>query len=148
MKINLLIIAFSVAVAFASCSESNSKKEDSAKTSLKEELGLTLDGDKKWPVNEATHLGMHAMDSMVRAFTFTDSFGYNDLGEMLNGQTNYIIQNCDMTGEAHNQLHHVLHPILDKIAALVANKDKIKGQADANELQKLLSLYFEFFEYH
>lgn len=61
-------------------------------------------------------------------------------------QCDYIIQNCSMKGEAHEQLHSVLHPILSSIkeAKLADSYEKMDEQLAIT--QSMISKYFEMFE--
>lgn len=88
------------------------------------------------------------MQILIKGFFETDegNRNYAELTGELQYQCNYIIKNCSMKGESHEQLHSVLHPILEEIK--LAHNAPSYEEADAsiqkvNELVKEYFLYFE-----
>lgn len=104
---------------------------------------LMLNNGQKWNANLETHVGVQKMDSIIKAFRIEKSENYGLLAENLSVQTNYIIKNCTMKGESHDQLHHVLLPMLDQITALTEAVNK-ENYLDA--LEASIKTYFEFFK--
>ncbi|WP_417871027.1 hypothetical protein [Winogradskyella sp.] len=105
--------------------------------------GLTLNNGKQWVVNQETHIGMKRIDSILKTETSIDT---KTLGNVLSKETSYIIKSCNMKGEAHDQLHIVLVPILEEITDL---KDEENDTAKAQKIKRLKLLvakYFEFFK--
>ncbi len=86
--------------------------------SIADTLQLTFDNSNKWLVNLETHEGVKNMDSILKEFESENAKDYEELGDNLSKQTSYIIKNCTMTGESHDQLHVVLVPMLDEISVL------------------------------
>lgn len=105
--------------------------------------GLTLNNNEKWIANEETHIGMNRIDSILK--TNTASSG-KILGDALSKQTSYIIKSCDMTGEAHDQLHVVLIPILEKITDIKDVEDASTLKEKKTTLQGLTATYFDHFK--
>lgn len=60
----------------------------------------------------------------------------------LDEQFNLIIKQCTMQGEAHEQLHHFLLPLRDRITRLKENGDK----QQVEEIKGWLEEYPKYFE--
>lgn len=109
---------------------------------------LKLNGDEKWEVNNATGIGMTKMKDILSTID-TDGMTveqYQELGEKLSEQTNYIINKCDMSGPAHDNLHIVLTEILTKISELKEVDSPETGKIYVNNLSKDIKTYFEYFK--
>jgi hypothetical protein len=104
--------------------------------------GLVLNNGEKWIANEATHIGMKRIDSILKNNTTLDG---KTLGDALSKETSYIIKSCDMTGEAHDQLHIVLVPILEEITDLKDITDSNKAKEKVSYLKGLVHTYFKYF---
>ncbi len=104
---------------------------------------LMLNNGQKWNANLETHVGVQKMDSIIKSFRIEKSENYGVLAENLSVQTNFIIKNCTMKGEEHDQLHLVLLPMLEQITALkeIENKEKT-----LNSLEASIKKYFEYFK--
>lgn len=73
---------------------------------------LRLNNGNRWEVNGATTEGIQNMVLLVDAFELTDSQAdYLELKSKLEEEFKIIFQKCDMTGEAHDQLHNYLFPL-------------------------------------
>lgn len=138
---NKIIAIIGMSALMFSCgnhdhSHGESKSEETTQSPEKETLHLN--GSEKWPVNEATNVGMSTMRGILNSYK---EVTFEGLGDSLNNQTNYIIEHCDMKGEAHDQLHLVLLPILEEIAAIK------NGKKDLKSIEKQLDNYFNYFEF-
>jgi hypothetical protein len=111
--------------------------------STADNLELILNNGEKWIANKETHIGMHRMDSILKNNRTSDG---NLLGDALSKETSYIIKSCDMKGEAHDQLHVVLVPILEEITEIkdVVNTSELKQKTTT--LKNLIATYFEYFK--
>lgn len=109
-------------------------------------LGLKLDQGKKWVANLETQEGVEKMDSLITAFKHSGSTAYQSLGEDLSEQTGYIIKNCTMQGESHEQLHVVLLPMLSEISILKDSSATNASKKALNELDHLINGYFDHFK--
>ncbi|QNK79163.1 hypothetical protein H7F37_14015 [Winogradskyella sp. PAMC22761] len=105
--------------------------------------GLTLNNNEKWVANEETHMGMKRIDSILK--NNTSSSG-KLLGNALSKQTSYIIKSCDMEGEAHDQLHVVLVPILEEITDIKDVKNSLDVEKKVTTLRRLTATYFQYFK--
>ena len=93
--------------------------------------------------NEETHIGMKRIDSILKNNSSSDG---KILGEALSKQTSYIIKSGDITGEAHDQLHVVLVPILEEITDIKDTKNISELEKKVSHLKRLVASYFEYFK--
>jgi len=105
--------------------------------------GLTLNNNEKWIANEETHIGMKRIDSILKNHTSTSG---KILGDVLSKQTSYIIKSCDMEGEAHDQLHVVLVPILEEITDIKDLENASDIDKKVTTLKRLTATYFQYFK--
>lgn len=110
-------------------------------------LQLKLDKGEKWLANFETQLGVEKMDSIISVFNTKTIQDYKTLGEKLSKQTSYIIKNCTMKGEPHEQLHVVLVPMLDQISILKESEDLPKVEQAKSNLEVLIDKYIDYFKY-
>ncbi|MFD1616223.1 hypothetical protein [Gelatiniphilus marinus] len=128
-----------ILITLSSC---NNKTKTEA-ISVVDNLELKLNNSEKWLANKETHVGMQRIDSILKNNRSADGI---TLGNALSKETSYIIKSCNMTGEAHDQLHVVLVPILEEITEI---KD-LDNPAELNKkvayLQRLTATYFKYFK--
>jgi hypothetical protein len=105
--------------------------------------GLVLNNGEKWMANEETHIGMKRIDSILKNNTSSNG---KVLGDALSKETSYIIKSCDMTGEAHDQLHVVLVPILEEITEIKDVNETNKLENKVTYLKGLVNIYFQYFK--
>lgn len=140
-KVNSPIAIFVfIFIAFFSCKNENNKSIVKADIQLE---GLTLNNNEKWVANEETHIGMKRIDSILKNNTSANG---KALGDKLSKETSYIIKSCDMKGEAHDQLHIVLVPILKEISEIKDVKNTIELEKKTRYLKQLITTYFEYFK--
>ena len=149
MKTKSVIIILLLAFVFG-CNTENKKSQDTTKEtqeiSLLDTLQLKLNRGKKWPVNPETQGGVVKMNAIIEAFKIETNKDYQALGKKLAKQTSYIIKNCSMVGEPHDQLHVVLVPMLDEISNLKEAKNNTEGEASLAKLEGLIKDYFLYFK--
>ncbi|WP_254453232.1 hypothetical protein [Winogradskyella undariae] len=139
MTIKYVIITLLLALTFG-CKNETAKPEKHSAIQLE---GLTLNNNEKWIANKETHIGMKRIDSILKNNTSTNG---KLLGEALSKQTSYIIKSCDMEGEAHDQLHVVLVPILEEITDIKDVKNSLDVEKKVTTLRRLTSTYFQYFK--
>ena len=144
------IVFFITSLIFFSC-KNEVKKSTQSNTIIEEvnpldTLPLRLNNGEKWIVNNATQIGVAKMDSILKSFNSNKDENYLGLGNNLSQQTSFIIKSCDMTGEAHDQLHVVLVPMLDEIYILKdSNIIEVQKRA-TNNLELLINIYYDHFK--
>ncbi|MDX1774609.1 hypothetical protein [Oceanihabitans sediminis] len=149
MKIRYTIVVLLLAVAFSCKNETKHKNQQISQTNeitVSDSLQLMLNKGKKWRVNPETQGGVEKMQSIITAFKKEPSKNYIALGKKLSRQTSYIIQNCNMVGPSHDQLHVVLVPMLDAIGNLKEAENSAKGAKALLKLEGLIQDYFNHFE--
>ncbi|WP_055442397.1 hypothetical protein [Lacinutrix himadriensis] len=148
MKVKIVIILL-LAFVFG-CNTENKKGQTKTKEtkeiSLLDTLQLRLNHGNKWLANPETQGGVVKMNAMIEAFKTETNKDYNALGKKLAKQTSYIIKNCSMVGEPHDQLHVVLVPMLDEISNLKEAKNNTEGEASLAKLEGLIKDYFLYFK--
>nr|WP_321228423.1 hypothetical protein [uncultured Psychroserpens sp.] len=120
--------------------------EDVKEILVLDSLELKLDDGDKWLANLETHEGVKLMDSIITVFKKENKEDYVVLGDDLSKQTSYIIKNCSMKGEPHDQLHVVLVPMLDEISILREQTNAAESKAALDRLEQLISSYFKYFK--
>ena len=139
MTIKYVIITLLLALTFG-CKNETAKPEKHSAIQLE---GLTLNNNEKWIANKETHIGMKRIDSILKNNTSTNG---KLLGNALSKQTSYIIKSCDMEGEAHDQLHVVLVPILEEITDIKDVKNSLDVEKKVTTLRRLTATYFQYFK--
>ena len=148
MRVNILIVLV-VIISISACND-KTKNTTSVNTttqniSLLDTLTLKLNNGEKWVANNETQIGIIKMDSIVNKFKTDGNEDYSSLGETLSKQTSFIIKSCNMTGDAHDQLHVVLVPMLDEISILKESINKEESKNALIELEDLIEGYFSHF---
>lgn len=112
-------------------------------TTVENNHDLTLDDGKKWQANTETTTGAKNMQQIIAKYSGEGNLPLTQLGDDLQKELNLIFDKCNMEGDAHDQLHNFLLPLIDMV-------DAIKGQevsaSQLKELQEHLDLYFEYFK--
>lgn len=116
----------------------------------KPEIKMSLNNGNKWKSDEPTYTSMRLMEVTLNNFIKNNSDAgeaeYQELGTTLSGITQEIINNCSMKGEAHEELHNVLIPMLSNVGNIKNATDKPTGKLNVEALNDALNLFFEYFE--
>ncbi|WP_223034939.1 hypothetical protein [Hanstruepera marina] len=149
MKVYHIILVVFV-LSNISCREDKREVDEPIKKekaiSIADTLSLRLNAVNKWLVNSETHEGVNKMDSIISQFETKGNMSYKELGEALSKQTSYIIKNCTMTGEPHDQLHVVLVPMLDEISILRETDSETESVHALSNLTELIEAYYQYFK--
>jgi hypothetical protein len=103
---------------------------------------LVLDNGNKWQANAATTEGIQKMLTLVNEYLNKGDTDSKKLGERLDKEFTTILQECTMTGEAHEQLHNFLLPLKAKIEKL----EETNSVEFVKEIQGYLNGYTQYFE--
>ena len=141
----LLLLVFTISCK-SEAKKANKNISEIEEVALLDTLQLKMNRGKKWQVNPETEGGVQKMNAIIKIFKSENSADYNVLGKKLAKQTSYIIKNCNMVGEPHDQLHVVLVPMLDEISNLKDAKNSIEGEASLAKLEGLIKDYFLYFK--
>ena len=106
---------------------------------------ITLNHGKKWQANPETTSGIKNMQEIVNAFSKNSSLEeYQEFKTKLEAEFTTIFQKCTMKGEAHEQLHNYLKPMIPIFDGLVSNQTETR-QENLNKLKKHLTTYSTYF---
>jgi hypothetical protein len=140
----MIIIAI---VFFSACS--NEKQEKSTKTEevhKTQNINVDMVNGQKWKVDFGTDKGVRNMKKLMGNINSSSKLSdYRKLGTDLQNELRNIFQSCKMTGEAHNQLHNYLRPILAFIKELNEN-DLGECKSTAASLKAHLDNYELYFK--
>ena len=155
IKTAIKVLIVSTLTLLYSCGNQTKEKHNHKKTEKVEKTNeqhhskdssLVLDNGKLWIANQETTTGVNNMIVLMNSFTDKDNVNaYNKLTENLKLEFTMIFEKCNMTGEAHNQLHHFLVPIKDLFVELSSN-DLNKCKESYSKLKKHLAVYKNYFE--
>ncbi len=111
------------------------------------ELQLALNDGKKWQVDEPTRESATKIAQLVdEAETLHSVADARALGKALDEELDTLVQNCKMTGPAHDQLHVFLVALFPEVEAL-KEKTNVEGlQRARSEIGSLLEAYETHFE--
>jgi hypothetical protein len=156
MKSFLLIISF---VLIISCKHKTEKDQipievQQETTDVKEtedshksiDGTVTLNNGELWLANPETTEGIQKMKKRMSLFNDSDNLeAYVILKAGLEEDFTELFQKCTMKGEAHNQLHNYLFPILDFFDGFEASDIAICKQSFI-DLNNHLDEYYNYFK--
>ncbi|MDG1477013.1 MAG: heme-binding domain-containing protein [Vicingaceae bacterium] len=110
------------------------------------EKELRLDDGKKWVINPETTSGIENMLALTTIDSSSTTLEvYAEIGKNLNLEMKKIFSECTMKGEAHNQLHLYLIPLVKQFRVL-EEAEKIEIAAEQNnKIIAHLNTYNVFF---
>lgn len=107
--------------------------------------GITLNNGERWAANAETTAGIKNMQALVDAMPENPTpEDYHALKASLETSFDGILQQCTMTGEAHNQLHNFLMPMKDMFEGLGAEDDE-SCRKSLDSLHGHLGTYHSYF---
>jgi flavorubredoxin len=130
MKRILFISA--IFLVITSCSETTKEaKEENEETKVEkmDAPEVQLNEGQLWEANMATIEGIKNLSVMVESFD-SSSENYETLQSNLRDEFGLIFKNCTMKGEAHEQLHNYLLPLMELFGELT-------GEASEKTLGKI-----------
>lgn len=130
-RIILGLIAIVGITLFSACNSNDSKQH--------QKPNIHLNNGQKWKVNKEMQPAINKGNELVNQFIAQNDTNYKVLAKELKAQNNTLIQECTMTGESHNVLHHWLHPYMEQVDKLA----KAKNYKDAKELLPQLEQSFK-----
>lgn len=118
------------------------KQEHHHEAYATEQSVITLNNGAKWSANKETTTGVMNMQHFVNEQLQQSAPDIHLIAAKLDEQFNLIIKQCTMQGEAHEQLHHFLLPMRERITRLKESGDK----QQVEEIKDWLEEYPEYFE--
>lgn len=107
---------------------------------------MQIDEGKKWEANLETTIGVNKMVEIMEDHNPQTVDEYHTMAQALNEQKNYIIKECTMTGPSHDDLHVFLHPLIDKIDALLNVESVENAKAITKSINDNVKEYYNFFK--
>ena len=102
---------------------------------------VELNQGVQWQANAATVEGISKLKILAENFD-TESDSFEELQSQMRNEFSLIFKNCTMKGEAHEQLHNYLLPLMDMFGDLTtSNKD-----AALKAIKKHLDKFDGYFE--
>lgn len=109
--------------------------------------GLALDDSKKWQANIETTQGIEKMLTIISEEIEAGRLShYAAMGERLNIELKTIFSSCTMKGEAHEQLHLFIMPLVDLCEKLELVETEEAALVLQKDILKQLNLYSVYFE--
>ena len=157
-KILRLITIAAISLTIFSCGNTSEKKEANDKTIEETKIvketeaeqhdsdeELTLNNGKRWEANPETTEGVKKLQMQLQGFSDKESVeAYTILTKELEATFAEIFAKCTMKGEAHNQLHNFLKPMLELFDGMKSG-DLNESKKSFDILNKHLTLYKEYF---
>ncbi len=107
---------------------------------------LHLDEGKRWKADAETTKGMANLVKILHSFSQSgDKASCVELSKDLKQEFNSILNKCTMQGEAHNQLHEYLVPMIT-LFDTIASAEQKGCQTQYTELKSHLDQYQKYFE--
>ena len=103
---------------------------------------IELDMGNKWKANNETTTGVNNMLSLVLESNPKTIENYRELAKKLNEEKNTLVKKCTMKGPSHDNLHVFLHPLIEKIDALL----KVNSLDEASKLKQIIKENLEAYQ--
>lgn len=107
---------------------------------------IKLDNGRKWEANVESNDGVAKMQSIIETTETNTLEDYYKLTEELNIAKNFVIKNCTMKGESHDNLHVWLLPLIDKLNALSDAKTLEEAAKLKQSIKDNVNAYSDYFE--
>lgn len=107
---------------------------------------IKLDNGNRWIANKETNTGVEEMIQTIEKSTPKTVADFHQLATQLNETKNFVVKECTMKGESHDNLHVFLHPLIDKIDALGQISTMDQGAEIKESINENLQLYHKYFE--
>ena len=135
-----LVSLFAIAFLITSC---NTQPQESTPVSISDlnYMEISLENNEPWIANIETTEGVANMLTLVKEF----SGHYTLLHANLEKEFQTLFLKCSMNGEAHNQLHNYLIPMIKIFEDIALNEEPISAKA-VEKLEQHLRGYSLFFE--
>lgn len=143
MKKSLLIIAI-ISLTLSNCT--GEKKETNPVLNNNWKKEIVLDNGAKWEANIETTKGVSDMITLIKENKETTLEAYLALAKKLNDRNNILIKECTMQGPSHDNLHVFLHPLIEKINALLEVESTSDAKKILSSISENLDAYTTYFK--
>ena len=107
---------------------------------------IQMDNGAKWVANKETNEGVQKMQNILKTQSTNTLEDYYKLADQLNSDKNYLVQNCTMKGDSHDNLHVWLLPLMAKIDALSETKSLDDASKIKHSIEENLNAYSDYFK--
>ena len=107
---------------------------------------IELNNGSKWQANLETNEGVERMKNSLKTQSTNNLEDYSKLVELLNVDKNYVIKNCTMKGDSHDNLHVWLMPLIEKIEALSEAKTLEEAAKLKKSIEENVNAYDTYFQ--
>ena len=138
-------LIFFIALVFVGCSNTatQEQKSESEGQEHKENVSsLELNNGVKWKADSTTQINVGALTRLINDSAYTDKQNAIHFSALLQNRLDTLVQQCKMTGPAHEALHSWLKPVLHDA------KELKEGEYDQNfaQLKKDVQIFYQYFE--
>lgn len=107
---------------------------------------LTLNNGKKWKVDKTMAAINDEANQFLIEFVSKKRKDFEILARFLDNKNNEFINNCSMTGKAHDELHKWLVPHMELIKLLFKAENQTDSEKIILKLQESFKTYYNYFE--
>lgn len=107
---------------------------------------IQLNDGNKWQANMETNEGVLQMQNALKTHPTDTIDDYHKLAEQLNETKNYVVKKCTMTGKSHDNLHIWLHPLIEKIDALLKTETVAEAAIIKHSIEENINGYYNYFQ--
>jgi len=107
---------------------------------------IQIDNGEKWQADATTNEGVQKLQNTINLQTVSTLDDYHKLAEQLNDEKNFVVKNCTMKGPSHDNLHIWLHPLIEKIDALLKTEDVDDAEKITVSIKENINAYNTYFQ--
>ncbi|SEA34102.1 hypothetical protein [Bizionia paragorgiae] len=107
---------------------------------------IQKDNGEKWQADDTTNEGVKNLENTINSVTPSTLEEFHKLAEQLNEQKNFLVKNCTMKGASHDNLHVWLHPLIEKINALLKTETVEDAAKITNSIEENINAYSDYFK--
>ena len=107
---------------------------------------IVMNNGEKWEADKTTKEGVQQLQNTINSQSASTLEEYHQLADQLNEQKNFLVKNCTMVGPSHDNLHVWLHPLIEKINALLKTESIEDAAKITNSIEKNINAYSEYFK--
>lgn len=107
---------------------------------------IQKDKGDKWQADVTTNEGVQKLQNTINTQSPSTLEEFHKLAKQLNEEKNFVVKNCTMEGPSHDNLHVWLHPLIEKIDALL-KAETLEGASKLKEsIEENINEYNTYFK--
>ncbi|WOD42981.1 hypothetical protein [Hwangdonia lutea] len=107
---------------------------------------IQKDNGHKWQADATTNEGVKKLQNTINTQSASSLEDYQKLAKQLNDEKNFVVKNCTMKGPSHDNLHVWLHPLIEKIDALLKVETVEDASKIATSIEENINAYSDYFK--